>query len=412
MFGEKFVVLNSAKAASEILEKRSAIYSDRLCPPFAKDPTLFDISDNFAMLGHNDIWRHQRRMLNKWVNIRAVAQFDSLLEHQMALLLQRLLALSKHPRPFKTTEQEFLFATGSAMFKLGYGYQLEDQDDKFLKGAQLVVSRIVESLTLTSFAVNIFPFLTYVPSWLPGTGWKRTGREWRRHKEELYKSLYEWTKSQVAAGTAEPSVLGYLLQDEDITAGLSPEEKEVCLKELSIALYAGTLMKFVAAMVLNPDVQAKAQREVDSVIGPETLPKMSDRDRLPYVQNVILEVMRWHTVSPLGLPHVCSQDDTYRGYEIERGTAVMFNTWAMSRDESVYKDPELFNPDRFLDPNVPPLPIFGWGRRICPGLHFAESTLFVMIASLLATFTFTAKKDAEGNDIIPEIRNAPNPLAL
>ncbi|KAH7337616.1 cytochrome P450 [Rhizoctonia solani] len=418
IFGENMIILNSVQAASDILEKRSATYSDRLCPPFGKDPTLFDLSDNLAMLGCNDTWRHQRCMLNKWLNVRAVSQFDGLLEHQTTLLLQCLLSQSEHPRPFEMVKQEFFFAMGSAMLKLGYGYQLESKDDRVFQEAQLVVTRIVKSLNPTAFAVNLFPFLTHAPSWFPGTGWKRIAREWREHKEKVYKSLYEWTKSQTA-GTAEPSVLGYLLQDEDLAPELGPEEIEKRLKELSIGLYgggtetsSGTLMKFVAAMVLNPEVQAKAQEEIDSVIGSDTLPKMFDRNRLPYVQNLISEVLRWHTVSPTGLPHVCSQDDTYRGYDIEKGTVIMFNTWAMSRDKEIYKDPELFNPDRFLDPSVPRLPVFGWGRRICPGLHFAESTLFIIIASLLATFTFSAKKDTEGREIVPDIRDAPDPLAL
>ncbi|CAE6365210.1 unnamed protein product [Rhizoctonia solani] len=361
VFGQQMVVLNSLKAASDLLEKRSGIYSDRSCPPFGKDPTLFDFSDNLAMLGYNDTWRHHRRMLNKWLNARAVTQFNGLLEYQTALLLRRLLTQLTHPRPFEVVGDEFFFTTGSAMLKLAYGYQLESKDDKFFQDAQLVLTRIVKSFGPTGFAVNIFPFLIYIPSWFPGTGWKRTAREWREHKDKTYKSLYEWTKSQVVAGTAVPSVLSYLLQDEEITAGLRPEEKELRLKELSIALYggkgfingitSGTLMKFVAAMVLNPSAQAKAQKEIDSIIGPDTLPNMSDRDRLPYVRNLILEVLRM----AFSITGWCSAP----------------NTWAMGRDKAVYEDPELFNPDRFLDSNVPHLAGFGWGRRICPGLHFA-----------------------------------------
>ncbi|CAE6486957.1 unnamed protein product [Rhizoctonia solani] len=216
------------------------------------------------------------------------------------------------------------------MLKLGYGYQLESKDDIFFQETQLFINRIVKSLAPTSFAVNIFPFLNHIPGWLPGMGWKRTAQEWRNHEEKVYESLYKWTESQVLAGTAEPSVLGYLLQDEDITTGLSPEEKEKRLKELAIALYgggtettSGTLMKFVAAMVLSPNIQAKAQKEIDFVVGSDRLPKMSDRDHLPYTRNLILEVLRWHTVSPTGM--VVLYDLLH--YDIEKGSVIMVNTW-------------------------------------------------------------------------------------
>lgn len=53
-------------------------------------------------------------------------------------------------------------------------------------------------------------------------------------------------------------------------------------------------------MLLFPDCQAKAQEEIDRVIGTERLPTFDDRDRLPYVNNLISEVMRWQPVTPLG----------------------------------------------------------------------------------------------------------------
>lgn len=57
-------------------------------------------------------------------------------------------------------------------------------------------------------------------------------------------------------------------------------------------------------MVLNPEVQAKAQQELDTVLGPGTLPTMGDREHLPYVNNLILEVLRWHSVIPTGASHI------------------------------------------------------------------------------------------------------------
>lgn len=58
---------------------------------------------------------------------------------------------------------------------------------------------------------------------------------------------------------------------------------------------------FFLAMVLFPEVQAKAQAELDAVVGSERLPCFDDRDRLPYVNAVWKEVLRWHSVTPLGM---------------------------------------------------------------------------------------------------------------
>ncbi|CAE6508355.1 unnamed protein product [Rhizoctonia solani] len=73
----------------------------------------------------------------------------------------------------------------------------------------------------------------------------------------------------------------------------------------------------------------------------------------------------------------------------------------MTRDETVYKNADVFDPDRFLDPSTPLTPGFGWGRRRCPGTHFAEASLFIIIASVLTTFDIGVAQDENGKDIIP-----------
>ncbi|CAE6364756.1 unnamed protein product [Rhizoctonia solani] len=276
-----------------------------------------------------------------------------------------------------------------------------------------------QAAMFTNFFVNIFPSLTHTPDWFPGTGWKRVAREWRAFKDYAQTVPYEWTKSQLAAGTAEPSLLSMLLQDNSLTSNLSPREKEICLKEIAMMIVAaGTdttstaLVSFVAAMVLNPHVQAKAQEEIDNVVGPMSLPTISDRERLPYIRNLVQEVLRWQPPVPTGIPHVCWQDDIYRGYNIERGTLVIGNIWAMTRDETVYKNPEVFDPDRFLCANVPHAPAFGWGRRKCAGVHFAEASLFITVASLLATFNFSKKKGADGQEITPQLELVSNSIVM
>lgn len=80
-------------------------------------------------------------------------------------------------------------------------------------------------------------------------------------------------------------------------------------------------------MVLNPDVQAKAQEEIDRVIGGNRLPNFDDKDSLPYISCIAWECLRWNPVTPLGLAHFVDVDDEYNGFRIPKGTTVIPNIW-------------------------------------------------------------------------------------
>ena len=80
-------------------------------------------------------------------------------------------------------------------------------------------------------------------------------------------------------------------------------------------------------MTLHPEIQRKAQEEVDRVIGNDRLPTLSDRGSLPYIEAIILEVLRWQPIVPLNIPHTCTVDDEYEGYRIPKGAIIMVNIW-------------------------------------------------------------------------------------
>lgn len=201
------------------------------------------------------------------------------------------------------------------------------------------------------------------------------------------------------------------MREQALRLGLTEEETDDYMQHLAFTLIAAgtdtsaaTLLMFFMAMLLFPEVQKKAQKELDTVIGDSRLPSLEDYPQLDYVGRMVQEVLRWGPVAPLAVPHASFQDDTYQGYDIPKGTIVIGNVWAMTRDPEVYKNPEVFDPDRFLDPSVPPPPVFGWGRRRCPGLHFAEASIFIAIASIISTFDISPAKDKDGNDMIPPQR--------
>lgn len=90
---------------------------------------------------------------------------------------------------------------------------------------------------------------------------------------------------------------------------------------------AATNASFVLAMTMHPEIQKKAQEELDRIIGPDRLPTWEDRDQLPYIDAILKETLRWNTATPLGVPHAVIQDDVYEGMLIPGGATVIPNIW-------------------------------------------------------------------------------------
>lgn len=190
---------------------------------------------------------------------------------------------------------------------------------------------------------------------------------------------------------------------------------EADIMGVGISLYAaGTettdsvLNTFILAMVIHQDVLKKAQEEIDRVVGHERLPDLRDRELLPYIQCIVLEVYRYLTPTPLGVPHRVTKNDEYRGYFIPKDSLVLGNIWGIAHNEDTYTQPDRFLPERFLAQNKlnenildPRSFIFGFGRRLCPGRELANDVIFLMIARIVATMDLCGVKDEKGREVIP-----------
>ena len=128
-------------------------------------------------------------------------------------------------------------------------------------------------------------------------------------------------------------------------------------------------------MALHPEVQKKAQKSLDELLGGNRLPEFGDMSQLPYLSAVVNEVLRWHPVTPFAIYHLCTQDDVYEGYNIPKGSIMIPNAWAILQDESIFgPHTDQFIPERFMKPDGTVNPdlsdidlAFGFGRRSCPG---------------------------------------------
>ena len=140
---------------------------------------------------------------------------------------------------------------------------------------------------------------------------------------------YDFVKNQMREKRHKTSFLSQAIENIG-----SDAQMEFIHKWAALSLYLGgadttvsSIMTFFLAMMVFPEVQKKAQEEIDRVIGIGRLPVTSDRQRLPYIEAVMKETHRWHPVLPMCLPHASVEEDTCRGYRIPKSSVLLPNIW-------------------------------------------------------------------------------------
>lgn len=258
------------------------------------------------------------------------------------------------------------------------------------------------------------PPVRYLPGWMPGMNFKAIARKMSVQLHQTTEQPFAFVKKQMQEKKNGTSYVSQAIE----TIGSDPY-KEWVHKQTALSLYLGgadttvaAIMTFFLAMTIYPDVQKKAQEELDRVIG-DRLPISSDKDSLPYIEAVIKETHRWQPVAPMGLPHTSTVEDSVLGYRIPNGSTILPNIWWFMHDPSVYPEPFTFRPERFIETpthKAEPDPrnwSFGFGRRICPGRFVADNALFLTIAQSLKVFKIDKAIDGNGRVVHPEVKFEP-----
>ncbi|KAJ1296695.1 hypothetical protein BS78_01G321800 [Paspalum vaginatum] len=211
--------------------------------------------------------------------------------------------------------------------------------------------------------------------------------------------IEEHRQKRSAAADGEPPAGDFV----DVLLGLEGEEKLSDTDMIAVLwemIFRGTdtvaiLLEWVMArMVLHPDIQRKAQAELDAVVGRGGR-AVSDADvaRLPYLQCIVKETLRAHPPGPLlSWARLAVHDAVVGGHLVPAGTTAMVNMWAIAHDPAVWPEPSAFRPERFQEEDVSVLggdlrlAPFGAGRRVCPGKTMALATVHLWLAQLLHRF--------------------------
>ncbi|KAM0198402.1 hypothetical protein ACHAPI_003925 [Fusarium lateritium] len=413
VLGQLFVILHDKQVIVDLLETRALKSASRPKLVFAGDIVGYD--SIMGMMPYDRTFRLHRKLTATQVSSKSIVRFEPIQELEILRLLKRI-----HADPKSENLPDHLNqVSGSIMLRILYNYETDpSKNDPIVVTANLVMEDFSQATSPGAWMVDLIPWLRYVPEWMPGSGFKQVAKTYREHLLQGVEKPYDYVREQMASGNDDVSYVAGLIKD--VHRKMDPEEERVIQWTAASMMNAGTdttsatLLSVFAAMVIYPDVQKRAQEEMDRVAGASRLPSLSDKHNLPYINAIAQEALRWHTLAPMGFPHMTTEDDIYNGYFIPKNTLLFPAAASLTHDPDVYHSPMEFKPERFFEPYNEPPPtdiVFGFGRRACPGRWIADQTMFLAIAQTLAVFDILKALDGNGNEIDVEYEQLPGVIA-
>ncbi|KAI0451231.1 cytochrome P450 [Xylaria acuta] len=405
------IVLSSDEAVKDLLDKRSGIYSSR--PDMYLSHTVVSGGFRMVQMEYGETWRMLRGIVHNSLNIKASRAY---VPYQDLENKAMLLGFLEQPSRFFNHIRRY---TNSISTQMIFGFRTLDIDDPKLE--QLIHSFEHWSElagSQTAALLDVFPILRHLPdAFLPT---KRYARKLHEKEFALYVGHYLTAKRKLKEGKAKPCACSDIVRAQD---ELKFSDGLACylsgsLLEAGSDTSASTLIGFIQALLIFPEVSKLAQAEIDRVCG-DRIPDLNDLPDLPYIRGCIKESMRWMPTAILGIPHATIRDDEYLGYHIPKGAGVVLNVWTLHNDASRHSEPRRFDPSRWAhdsqtsaeaannrDASKRDQFVFGAGRRLCQGMHIADRNLFLAISRLLWAFDFNRPVDpSTGKEIVPDMED-------
>ncbi|KAG2368400.1 cytochrome P450, partial [Suillus spraguei] len=267
-----------------------------------------------------------------------------------------------------------------------------------------------------AYLVDRVPLLRYLP------GYGKQLYEWHHEELELFRHQLRHVKSEVNQNIAGPSFAKTLLKNTEelqlstdemsyLAGSLFGAGSEVTSHatyyslrtDLFVIQIAVRMTSIIMAAACHPLAQAKVHEELDMVVGSDGPPTFQDSNSFTQLHAFLLEALRWRPIvlnsayscmmltCSSGFPHRATKDIFWQGFCIPEGAIVYGCHWTLSRDPIVFPDPEIFNPQHWLDSegrlkDNTNLEVYYIWFCVCPGLRLANNSLYITLALLLRSF--------------------------
>ncbi|KAF6171380.1 hypothetical protein GIB67_009521 [Kingdonia uniflora] len=394
-------VAASANIAAQFLKTHDANFSSR--PPNSGAKHMAYNYEDMVFAPYGPKWRMLRKICSVHLfSSKALDDFRYIRQEEVAVLTRALTRSGSNPVNLAqllnvcTTNALARVMLGKRVFGNGDGSG-GHQSDEFKE-------MVVEMMVLA----GVFNIGDFVPSleWLDLQGVAAKMKKLHKRFDEFLSKILEEHKvsgNDGRDGGKHLDLLSMLIGLKEDVDGEGGKLTDTNIKALLLDLFtagtdtsSSTVEWALAELMRNPKLLAKAQYELDTVVGKDRLVTESDLPQLPFLQAIIKETFRLHPSTPLSLPRIATENCEISGYTITKDSTLLVNVYAIGRDPTVWTEPLEFKPKRFLpgsdkanidikgnDFEVIP---FGAGRRICAGMSLGLRMVQFTTASLVHAF--------------------------
>ncbi|KAH8125250.1 hypothetical protein FP744_10005524 [Trichoderma asperellum] len=316
----------------------------------------------------------------------------------------------------------------SVIFSAVYGARVSRLTHPLMVELQDVWTEILHNAQPGSLIIDWLPFLEKLP--LRFQPWVKRADSLHARDCAVHMAFLNLLRRQIEAGI-EPVCFGVNAIAHQKQEGF---DDDLLLGILTAIIVAGSestasmMQSFIKIMAMNPEIQQRAQQELDRVVGPSRLPTWEDQPNLPYTRALIKELHRYSPILTFSFPHLSTDEFVYQGYTIPKNTLLLPCADNLTRDRTRYDDVKAFQPERFLGDDLEAHLSarqsdfrkrdhvnYGFGRRMCPGIQVAENSLFIQISRFLWAFDTMPKPGApplDMTDTEEQLTRKPKPFKV
>jgi cytochrome P450 len=372
------LIVSSPRMAHEIfVEKEDAFVKTAGLSVFAK-PLL----GSGLLTSEYDTHRRQRRMMAPLFAHKRIASYGEVMVAKSAACVERLAKV-----PSADLSEEMMRLTLEIVGKTLFDAELADE-------ASVVGRALTESMRrMMDALIRFIPMPPVIPT--PGN------LKYRAAVKRLDEVVYGMIRERRASGVDRGDMLGMLLEARDADDASALTDREVRDQAMTLLLAghettANALAWTFYLLARNPDVRARLEAELDSVLG-DRPPTPADLSKLPFTLQVFKEGMRLYPPAYV-VGRKATRAVTVGGAPVSAGTVLLVNVAGIHRRPDLFPDPERFDPDRFTTEREKALPPqaylpFGAGPRICIGNHFALMEGHLILATLARKLRFELVSD-------------------